>query len=81
MLTKNKSDGEGPSSGILIGEHKTTDQVLIFETGPLSGLVRIEMSALGEFLGILAIKLLVPRSCNISSDVLVKCTPILDHER
>lgn len=58
MLTKNISEGEGPSSGILKGEHKTTDQVLIFETGPLSGLVRIEMSALGEFSGILVITFL-----------------------
>ena len=79
MLTKKGSDGEGPSSGILKGEHKTTDQVLIFETGPLSGLVRIEMGALGEFLGILAITFLIPRSCKrwlTGSAILVNDTPL-----
>lgn len=79
MLTKNGSDGEGPSSAILKGEHKTTDRVLIFETGPLSGLVRIEMGALGKFLGILAIAFVIPRSCKrwlTGSDVLVNDTPL-----
>ncbi|KAL8795439.1 MAG: hypothetical protein Q9195_002028 [Heterodermia aff. obscurata] len=46
FLTRNAPNADGLSSGILKGEHKSTDQVLIFEKGPLSGLVRIEVTAL-----------------------------------
>ena len=48
LLTRNAPNGDGLSSGILKGEHKSTDQVLIFEKGPLAGLVRFEHAALGR---------------------------------
>ena len=48
MLIRGNPEGEGPSSGILKGANKSTDKILIFEKGPLSGLVRIEMEALGK---------------------------------
>lgn len=54
MLTRNAPNGDGLSSGVLKGEHKSTDQVLIFEKGPLSGLVRFEAAALGRLSKFLA---------------------------
>ena len=48
ILTRNAPNGDGLSSGILKGENKSTGQVLIFEKGPLSGLVRFETEALGK---------------------------------
>ena len=54
MLTRNAPNDNGLSSGILKGEHKSTDKVLIFEKGPLSGLVRIEQAALGRLSKFLA---------------------------
>lgn len=49
MLQKNAPNDDGISMGTLAGDRKLADKVLIFEKGPLSGLVRIEMEALGMY--------------------------------
>ena len=50
VLTKHESvDKEGSAFlATLKGEHKSTDRVIVFEKGPLGGLVRFEFAALGS---------------------------------
>lgn len=50
VLTKGKAiDSEGSAFAATVkGKGKSTDRVLIFEKGPLEGLVRFEFKALGE---------------------------------
>lgn len=50
-MTKNDAvDKEGSAYlATLKGKNKSTDRVLMFEKGPLAGLVRFEFAALGMF--------------------------------
>ena len=50
VLTKDESVDEEESAFLatLKGKHKSTDRVIIFEKGPLAGLVRFEFAALGK---------------------------------
>ena len=50
VLKKDGSVDEEDSAFLatLIGKHKWTDRVIIFEKGPLAGLVRFEFAALGK---------------------------------
>jgi len=52
VLTKGKAiDSNGSAFlGVVKGNTKTTDRVLIFEKGPLEGLVRVEFKAIDEWL-------------------------------
>ena len=49
VLTKDESvDEDSAFLATLKGKHKSTDRVIIFEKGPLAGLVRFEFAALGK---------------------------------
>ena len=50
VLKKDESVDEEESAFLatLKGKHKSTDRVIIFEKGPLAGLVRFEFAALGK---------------------------------
>lgn len=48
-IDRSKALGDGVFQAILKGQSKQTDEVLVFEEGPLEGLVRIKMDALGMF--------------------------------
>ena len=50
VLTKDESVDKEESAFLatLKGEHKSTDRVIVFEKGPLAGLVRFEFAALGR---------------------------------
>ena len=49
VLTKDEFvDEDSAFLATLIGKHKSTDRVIIFEKGPLAGLVRFEFAALGK---------------------------------
>ena len=53
VLTKGKAiDSNGSAFlGVVKGNTKSTDRVLIFEKGPLEGLVRVEFKAIGKCCG------------------------------
>ena len=50
VLTKDESVDEEESAFLatLKGKHKSTDRIIVFEKGPLAGLVRFEFAALGK---------------------------------
>ena len=50
MLTKGERyDAEGSAFKASVkGKERTTDRVVVFEKGPLEGLVRFEFKAMGE---------------------------------
>ncbi len=50
VLTKDESVDEEESAFLatLKGKHRSTDRIIVFEKGPLAGLVRFEFAALGK---------------------------------